>query len=303
MGDVVLTERPALEVVDVENPDGYRLVCDVSGTGDTTVLALHGGPGGGSEYLRPIHRLSGSHRRLVTFDQLGTGRSAVPSDTYEWSVERAAADVDAVRAGMGVDQVDVLGHSWGGMLALQYVLDFPTRVRRLVLSNTVTSTARMTAAFLRQVLEVAPIREAAAALTADALGDHTAPEFITTTRAWLATYMTGDSDAVEPQVAEIAAPDAGALGLWGTRLWFADGPLRTWDVEDRLGEIAAPTLAIHGGRDASDASINRVLAEGIRSCTWVTLQLDSHDSHDGPHANAYLSIVDSFLNDWHRTEG
>ncbi|MEU9890523.1 alpha/beta fold hydrolase [Sphaerisporangium sp. NPDC051011] len=284
----------------VVSAEGFSLCCEVSGQGGTLLLGLHGGPGGdGCAYMDPLHRLAGAGRRVVTFDQLGTARSEVPAEPYPWSIERAVADVDAVRTHFGAERVDLLGHSWGGMLALQYTLDHPERVGRLVLSNTTPSTARITTEFLRQVLGLLPPREAAAALTADALGDHDDPAFVSAVTRWLAAYSTNFQDT-EQMSAEALAPGPAGEGLWGDRLWFATTALRGWDVEARLPEIVAPTLAVHGGHDMSSREINQVLADGIPDCEWLTLNRNGHGMFDEPNVDVYLTIVDSFLKRWTR---
>ncbi|MGW0838449.1 alpha/beta fold hydrolase [Streptomyces prunicolor] len=280
--------------------EGFQLHCTRSGSGDRVVIGLHGGPGGsGGGYLEPLHRLAGPDRTVVTFDQLGTGASELPPWDYEWSIARAVADVDAVRRHFAAERVDLLGHSWGGMLALQYALDHPDRVGRLVLSNTAASTARITLGSLAQLTDILPATHASAAVTADALGDHDNPAFRTAVAAWLARYGTdGDLDAARAEAKEALEPGPAGRGLWGERLWFADGALRDWDVEPRLPDITAPTLIVHGGDDMSSADTNRALAEGIPDSEWLTMNNNGHTMFHAPNAPAYLAIVRAFLDGW-----
>lgn len=266
----------------MKSADGYELNAWTTGEGAGVLLGLHGGPGGeGGAYLAPLHRLAGPGRRVVTYDQLATGGSQVPPGDYPWSLERAVADVEAIRAQLDVDRLDLFGHSWGGMLALQYTLDHPERVNRLVLSNTSSSSARITATFLGQLLQQYPLTEAVAAITADVLLDHRDPRF----RAVVRDYL-GDEETLD-------LGPAGA-GLWGPHVWFATAALRGWDVDDRLHEITAPTLILHGGDDMSDDAINRALAGGILGSEWITLNGKGHTFFDDVH----LAIVGTFLNGW-----
>lgn len=294
----------------VTTDEGFRLSCTVSGSGGRLLIGLHGGPGGdGGGYLDPLHRLAGADRTVVTFDQLGTGKSDVPGPEYEWTVRGAAADVEAVRRhfatelgerlGGGLGATEILGHSWGGMLALQYVLDRPSRADRLVLSNTAASTARITIGFLDQLRATLSASETAAAITADMLGDHDSPAYRSAVTRWLARFATeGDMDAAELATAEALSPGPAGRGLWGYRLWFADGALRDWDVEARLAEIAVPTLVVHGGRDMSDASTNRVMAEGIPGAEWLTLNHNGHTIFEAANADCYLALIRAFLDGW-----
>ena len=284
----------------VRTAQGFTLNCRAGGQGGPLLLVLHGGPGGdGAGYLQALHRLGGPDRTVVTFDQLGTGGSQVPPPSYAWTVEQAVSDVDAVRAHFGADSVDLLGHSWGGMLALQYTLDHPARVRRLVLSNTAAGAAAITVAFLRQILDLLPAREAVAALTADALADHGDPLFRSAVVDWLAAYTTnGDLQSAHEARDEALAPGPAGRGLWGERLWFATAALRGWDVGPRLKEITAPTLILNGGSDMSDQTINRTLADGIRDSEWITLNRNGHIMFDEGNVRVCLTIIASFLDGW-----
>ena len=101
----------------------YRSVGPDSGSeGRTPLLCLHGGPGFTHNYLEPLEALA-DQRRVVFYDQLGCGRSDRPDDETLWTVERFVEELVQVRAALGLDRLHLFGSSWGGMLAMQYVLD------------------------------------------------------------------------------------------------------------------------------------------------------------------------------------
>src|SRR5712691_6871079 len=90
------------------------------GSGDgVPVLILHGGPGAASYYMQPLADRLAAHRPAIVYDQLGCGRSDIPDDTSLWTVDRSVAEVDAVRAALGLDRCHLLGQSWGGWLAIE----------------------------------------------------------------------------------------------------------------------------------------------------------------------------------------
>jgi pimeloyl-ACP methyl ester carboxylesterase len=106
---------------------GYRAI------GDGPPLAcLPGGPGRAAEYLGDLGGLAGS-RRLILLDPRGVGLSADPADPATFGVDRLVDDVDALRVHLGLDQMDVLAHSAGSVLATLYAARHPDRVSRLVL--------------------------------------------------------------------------------------------------------------------------------------------------------------------------
>src|SRR5215470_12174141 len=85
-----------------------------------------------STYLDDLGGLS-AQRQLVLLDLRGTGESAVPADPATYRCDRQVDDVEALRAHLGLDRIDLLGHSAGGTLAILYAVQHPERVGRLVL--------------------------------------------------------------------------------------------------------------------------------------------------------------------------
>ena len=115
------------------------------------MVVLHGGPGAHHDYLLPQYdRLArgGRTRELFYYDQRGGGRSPVPRETpVGW--REHVADLEAIRVSLAIEQLTLCGYSWGGLLALLYMLDHPERVERLAL----VSPASPTAAHRRQFEE------------------------------------------------------------------------------------------------------------------------------------------------------
>ncbi|MFC8080152.1 alpha/beta fold hydrolase [Streptomyces sp. NPDC057307] len=112
-------------------PDDTRLAYHVFGEGPPLVC-LPGGPMQSSEYLGELGGLS-AHRRLIMLDPRGTGGSAVPEDPASYRCDRLVDDVEALRVRLGLDRMDLLGHSGGVNLAALYVARHPERVGRLAL--------------------------------------------------------------------------------------------------------------------------------------------------------------------------
>lgn len=121
--------EPGEGFVDVEGGEvWYRIV----GSGSATpLLLLHGGPGAPSYYLNPMERVA-ADRPVIFYDQLWAGRSPAPADRSLWTVERFVKELAQVRAALGLDEVHILGHSWGSMLAMEYMLTEPEGVKSLV---------------------------------------------------------------------------------------------------------------------------------------------------------------------------
>ena len=124
----------AMETIAVE---GGNVMTYSFGDGDEVLLLANGGPGLPCDYMRDSHsQLTDQGYRVVTWDQLGTGRSDRPVDPALWTIERYARELEQVRTGLGLGPVHLLGQSWGGWLAIEYALTFNAGVKTLILSNT-----------------------------------------------------------------------------------------------------------------------------------------------------------------------
>jgi pimeloyl-ACP methyl ester carboxylesterase len=111
--------------------DGTELAYHVQGEG-APLVCLPGGPGLASAYLGDLGGLS-AHRQLIMLDMRGTGESAVPADPASYRCDHLVDDVDALQDHLGLDRIDLLGHSAGANVALQYAVRREPRVSRLAL--------------------------------------------------------------------------------------------------------------------------------------------------------------------------
>jgi pimeloyl-ACP methyl ester carboxylesterase len=119
----------------IRSTDGVRLwVHSVGGgaSGAKVVVLVHGGPGLSLTYLSIFDRLASPARRIVSYDQRGSGRSTKPAD-HDYRLAAQVSDLEAVRHWTGAEQVTILGHSWGGLLAAAYTALHPAHVAALAL--------------------------------------------------------------------------------------------------------------------------------------------------------------------------
>ncbi len=223
----------------------FRSVGDGEGI---PLLCLHGGPGFPHDYLEELEGL-GDRRRVVFYDQLGCGKSDRPDDMTLWEIDRFVEELAVVREALGLERLHLFGSSWGGMLALQYVLDRRPRLESLVLASSPASSRRWTADCTR-LLEAFP------ATMRETIRRHEAHGFTGCLEysAALLPYYKRHVCRLDPW------PDAferSYKGVNNTIYEYMAGPsefaivgtLRDWDVADRLGEIEVPTLITCGEHD------------------------------------------------------
>jgi proline-specific peptidase len=124
--------------------------------GKLPLLCLHGGPGVPHDYLEPLEALAATGRRVFFYDQLGCGNSDQPHDRSLWDVGLFLEELAVVRQALGLEQLHLLGQSWGGMLAMEYALTQPAGVSGLILASSLASVPQWVAEANRLRAELPP---------------------------------------------------------------------------------------------------------------------------------------------------
>ncbi|MET9077307.1 alpha/beta hydrolase [Streptomyces sp. NPDC004232] len=224
--------------------DGTELAYRVRGEGEP-VVCLPGGPQQ-STYLRDLGGLP-EHRTLIRLDLRGTGRSATPRDLASCRCDRLVADVEALRTHLGLERMDLLAHSAGANIAVQYLGRHPGRIGRLAL---VTPSVRAVGLPISDGLRRETVRSrrdepwfpaAFAALEAIAAGAATAENFQA-----IAPFSYGrwDEAARAHRAAENEQLDRGILAAFG-----AEGAFDPDTTRAALARCAASVLLIAGEVD------------------------------------------------------
>jgi len=115
-----------------------KIYYETEGTGPYLVLVA-GGPGGDHTSFHPFFSRLAANHTVVYFDSIGRGRSDRLKDLKQYTVQRDAEDVEALRIALKQDKIDVLGHSYGGMPAMAYALKYPEHVAHLIVSDSLHS--------------------------------------------------------------------------------------------------------------------------------------------------------------------
>ncbi len=129
--------NPAISSGNIDVKDG-SLFFKTTGTGDPIVV-LHGGPGFDHRQFLPfIWELAKDHQ-VILYDQRGTGLSTGKVDSTSINIASFIEDIEAVRRHFEIERINLLGHSWGGILAMHYALEHPDRMQSLILCSTTAS--------------------------------------------------------------------------------------------------------------------------------------------------------------------
>jgi proline-specific peptidase len=267
--------------VSAEEPAGAPLLC------------LHGGPGGSHLGFEALAALA-DERDVVMYDQLGGGKSSQPSDVSLWTVELFVSEVAAVREALGLDRVHVLGHSWGGMLALEVALTQPAGLPSLVLSSTLSSAKRWEAESQRLRAELPEsIRSVLEAHEARGAIDEAAY------KAAVREYLQRHLCRIDPWPEVVEEIERTARlevynTMWGANEMLPTGTLAGWDVTPRLGEIQVPTLVLCGRYDEATPHQAEVIAASIDGAELVVFEESAHMTPI-EEPERYVAVVRDFL--------
>ena len=244
------------------------LFCREVGEGPP-IVAVHGGPDFDHCYFLPeLDRLADSFR-LVYYDQRGRGRSAAGVRPEDVTLRSDVEDLDRLRRRLGLESIAVLGHSWGGVVAMEYAIRHPDRVTRLILLDTAPASAgdwrRLRESFAeRRPAEDQAEMAAIAATDAYQRGDLEAEaayyriHFRMTLRR---------PDLLDALVARLRAnfTEEGVLLARAIedRLYEETSGSPEWDLFPALRALAVPTLVLHGEHDFVPVELAARIAEAV----------------------------------------
>jgi pimeloyl-ACP methyl ester carboxylesterase len=277
---VPVSSRPAVELFVAQTP----------GPAGNPLLVIHGGPDWDHTYLRePLSRLAG-HHRVILPDMRGCGRSTRGLPDGQYSPAAAAGDLAALLDALRIGQADVLGFSYGGLIAQRLALAAPGRIRRLVIASS-------------SILPVPPdafggwherIRRRAAAAVAWSDPSLSGPEL---TRA--AAIASAHADIWRPQALpgyldRLAGVHFTAEWLRPFRAGFLPSA-RPPDAARRLAALGLPILLLHGRQDMTfPARLAEDAAGLIPSARATVIEEAGHMTHvDQP--SAWLDALTDFL--------
>ena len=274
--------------------DGRRLAYRRTGEGPT--LVCHGGgPGFSGLYLADLGGLD-QELELVLLDPRGTGASERPADPRAYAVSDYTADLEDLREHLGLERMSLLGHSHGGVVAMDYAATHPDRVERLILASTLPRWATEQEAAMEAAIEACAdepwYADAKAALEDEQAGRFESDEELGELGLrefpfYFARF--GDDERAYLELLSQELPNADALLLFNREIF------ETFDMRPELAKITAPTLVITGEEDfITGPPCALEIADGIAHAETVVLPGVGHFIFvEGPEA--FRDAVLSFL--------
>ncbi|MFM1884156.1 MAG: hypothetical protein RL168_340 [Bacteroidota bacterium] len=265
------------------------------------VLLLHGGPGATHEYFESADSyFPGAGIEYYYYDQLGSGNSDNPQDTTLWTIDRFVEEVEQVRIALGLDASNfvLMGHSWGGILAMEYALKYQENLKGLIISNMVASAPEYNAyaqnvlgpQLPSEVLEEIKALEAKGAYTSERylglITEHYYPAHVLRRPldAWPEPVNRSFAKLNYPLYLYMQGPSE--FGIVG------NATLRNWDRTADLPRIEVPTLAVGAEFDTMDPEAMKYIAEHVKKGTYLFCPGGGHMAMYDAADSYYPGIID-----------
>lgn len=246
-----------------------RLFYEVVGTGDPIVV-VHGGPGLDHAYLRPGLDALATRHTVIYYDQRGTGRSTAELVESAINIRAFVDDIEALRQVLGYEQISVLGHSFGSLIALDYAVRYPENLKALILMNPVEPGSRYQEETATRQRERMTERDAAEMEELRATEGFAARDPATLSQVYRIAFRQTlrDRELIGQLNLDLANTTA-KNGQDVARLLGVS--LGTVDWWDKIPQIMVPTLVLHGRYDTFPVDMSRELAEAFPVGTFEVL--------------------------------
>jgi proline iminopeptidase len=265
------------------------LYYEVRGGGDTTALmVVNGGPGFSHDYVHCSEAWDdlARHRQVIFYDQRGTGRSSRLKKGASCTLADQIADLEALRAYLGLEKMDLLGHSWGGYLVMAYAARHPERIAHLMIIDSAAPKWDDTVFLFKEVFPEGTVRQLSVAF-AEALGDTHASD------ADLREYFAMLFYSPENRDRFLASADTQAYQREVNELLNQD--LKKYDLNPELPKFRFPTLVVTGRYDMNVApSVAWKIHQAIPGSVFHVFEKSGHIPYFEERPE-FVSTLEGFL--------
>ena len=251
---------------------GYKTYYRIAGekSDRAPLVLLHGGPGSTHNYFEVLDRLAATGRQIISYDQLGCGNSYVEGHPELWTVDTWTRELIALLDCLHLDHFHLLGQSWGGMLLLEYLIQYKSkRVSSAILSSTLPA-SWLWGKEQHRLIKFMSQEDQDAIERAEATGNYNDSDYVKANDHFMAQHCAGPVTPDSPECLRRPKKSGAESYLygWGPNEYTPLGSLKDFDYIDRLGEIENPCLIISGTNDLCTPLIAKTMYDGIPDSKW-----------------------------------
>lgn len=260
----------------------------------TPLIILHGGPGSSSFSLQGLKELS-KDRPVFFYDQLGCGKSERPFNPSLWTIDRFVEELAQVREALSLDELHILGHSWGTTLAATYCLTKPLGIKSIIFSSPCLS-APIWATDQDRNRRKLPEKVQEILKRCEENGTTNSKEYEEATSEFNKRFVCRLNPFPEflKEGSHLRNPEIYKI-MWGPSEFHVTGNLKNFDCTSRLNEINVPTLFTCGHFDEATPETTKYFSSLVLNSQFHVYEKSAHMAYV-EQTEEYLTIVGNFLN-------
>jgi len=255
--------------------NGAKIYYEVYGRGFPVVF-VHGGPGLDRSYMLPQMERIGVGYKLIFYDQRASGKSSADVEPGSMTMETFVKDLEGIRKAFKLDKMNLVGHSWGGLVAMLYAVRYPQRLRSLVLLNSTPASASLRESAFA-VLQSKRGREdsiANAELTQTDAFKQRDPVAMMAFFRLLFRASFYDRHYADSLTFDFDSTYAMKSAM--QRNLSKDKSLMQYDLHGQLGKITCPTLIFGGDHDMVTPEANERIHKAIKGSKYILIKNCGH---------------------------
>jgi len=275
----------------------YRIVGECK-EGKTPLVLLHGGPGSTHNYFEVLDKVSEDGRAVIMYDQLGCGLSSIPSNPNLWNSKTWIDELIKLREHLGLDEIHLLGQSWGGMQGIEYACTYkPKGIKSYILSSTLPSSSLWEKEQRRRISYL-PKEMQEAIKIAEETGDYSSEAYKKAEAAFMLRHSAGEITDTSPECLKrpkISGRES-YITAWGQNEFTPSGTLKNFDFLDEIENIKEPCLITSGLLDLCSPLIAKTMYDKIPNAKW---ELFEHSRHMPfvEENEKYIKVLIEWLNE------
>ncbi|MGB6127140.1 MAG: proline iminopeptidase-family hydrolase [Psychrilyobacter sp.] len=274
----------------------YRIVGECIGDKKPLVL-LHGGPGSTHNYFEVLDKVAKDGRAVIMYDQLGCGLSATPSRPDLWNSQTWIDELVLLREHLDLDEIHLLGQSWGGMQAIQYACDYkPNGIKSYILSSTLPSASIWEKEQRRRVAYL-PREMQKAISQAEKTRDYSSEEYQKAEAEFMIRHCAGEITSDSPEClrrTKVSGTES-YITAWGQNEFCPSGTLKNFNFTKEIENIKEPCLIISGLLDLCSPLIAKTMYDKIPNSEWELFEYSRHMPFVEEN-DKYIKALNKWLN-------
>ena len=273
--------------------NGTKLFVKTMGSGEPIVM-VHGGPGFNYQYFLPQFKELAKHYKLVFYDQRASGKSSADVDSSSMTMETFVKDLESIRKLFRIKKMNLFGHSWGGLVAMEYAIKYPQNLRSLILSNPTPASSLLRAAIYSTLSGRATKKEGDEFRKITSSKEFKEKGPIATAKFYKILFAPSFYNKKYVDSLNIILPPDNKKKNKLQTLLTRDPALFKYDITPRLEFIKCPTLIITGDHDIMPPQANNEIHKAIKSSKLVTLKNCGHFPFV-EDKKEYFKVLENFL--------